>query len=195
MRTRKRWFKWLAIGTVLLFALIFAGGVLTMRKQIHQVLSDHDIQTSGEEDLDAGRIQLIKVPFNTAKLEVLVSASKKVSWSCRSVGNAPHPTMEAGVLNFNLDSLNLANCTIAIPLGLAAEFSGVNGHMDVRSPSDTMKISLVNGKVNIKLDPRRVYDVDVKVKNGLSDFFPRSSDKRAVRMRVNVVNGLVKQER
>ncbi len=226
---RGRVLKWLAIGTVAFFGLIFLsgltalrylspvlsfdeksgrivalGGLIELDEELNQMhlgnmqlprgLQQESTEYSGEQELSPGRVEKIRVPFNTAKLEVTGTNEKAVRWKCRSMGAGPQPTIAAGVLNFNLDGLNLAKCSIAIPLGLVAEFVGINGQLNVKDPSDSMTISLVNGKVNIQLDPTLVYDVDVNVKNGLADFFPRSSDKKAIKLSVDVVNGLVKQD-
>lgn len=227
-RKSGRWLKWLAVGTVALFAFIFLSGLATIwyfsplikvdekngrvvlfgglidvnenlghvkvgSIEVNEAIKDDGNVTSGEEL--AKNVKLFKIPFNTAKLDILGTDGLNVKWSCKSVGTAaPKAEMEAGILSLNLDGLNLAKCTISIPRGMSTEFRGVNGHMDVISPHDAMKISLVNGKVNIKLDPARVYDFDINVKNGLQDFFPRSASKEAVRVKVDVVNGLVKKE-
>ncbi len=221
--------KWLAIGTVAVFALIFVGGMWTIWHfspiihvdeskghvslfnglidvneavgkvkvgdiEINGAMNEDFTNSSGDENVDAS-VKLIKIPFNTAKLEINYSEDESVRWRCKSIGGSgPKAETSAGVMNFSLDALALATCTISLPKGLAAEFKGINGHMEVKSPHEAMKISLVNGKVNIKPDPERTYDFDVKVTNGLKDFFPRSGAKGAVHVKVDVVNGLVKKE-
>lgn len=220
--------KWLAIGTVALFAFIFIAGLSTIwyfsplihvaddhvtllgglidvnealghvkvgNIEIGQAMHDNALNESGDETFDRKLVKLVKIPFNTAKLEIGTSVTDKIEWACETLGGArPSSEVVAGVLNFRLDGLNLGKCKISIPKGLASEFKGINGHMEVRSPQDSMKISLINGKVKIKLDPEATYDFDVKVTNGLKDFFPRSGAKEAVKVKVDVVNGLVKKE-
>ncbi|NJL25893.1 MAG: hypothetical protein HC902_12485 [Calothrix sp. SM1_5_4] len=66
--------------------------------------------------------------------------------------------------------------------------------MDVKAPAAALDIELNNGKVNIKPDPALAYDFEVRVKNGLQDFFPRSSRGDALKVRVNVTNGMVRKE-
>jgi hypothetical protein len=213
-RSSGKWFKWLAVGTVALFALILILGIKLFWRmtplgqwgafqlsqmrignmQADQVIGQEDTFLEGREDIVANSVRLLRVPFNTARLTILQTTDQVIHWNCRSRGGEFKPTVEAGVLNFNLDSLNLARCQISIPQGLITEFNGINGEMEIKNPSENMKITLINGKVNIQLDPEQTYDVDVKVKNGLKDFFPRSSKKTAVKLKVNVVNGLVKKD-
>lgn len=213
-RNSGKWFKWLAIGTVALFAVILIAGIKLFWRikplaewgnfqlsqmrigsmQMDRAISQNETTIEGKEDVVVKGIRTLKVPFNTARLTILQTTDKIIHWNCRSVGGELKPTIDAGILNFNLDTLNLARCQISIPQGLVAEFNGINGEMEIRHPSENMKVSLINGKVNIKLDPHQTYDVDVKIKNGLKDFFPRSKDKMAVKLKVDVVNGLVKKE-
>lgn len=162
--------------------------------EINDAIKD-GFEISGEEDLTHQDIQLIKIPFNTARLNIEPDPGKLMRWKCSASSNqSPKAELEAGVLSLNLDALNLAKCTIALPRGIATDFKGVNGQMQISAPSDAMNISLVNGKVNIRLDPSLIYDFQVKVKNGLQDFFPRSAKADAIKMKVDVVNGLVKKE-
>ncbi len=153
-----------------------------------------DVEVKGESDITA-QVRAIKIPFNTAKLDLATAVGQKISWDCRATSMvAPDLAVAAGVLTLNLDKLNLAKCTVSIPAGLSTEVKGVNGHMDVVSPSGPLSITLDNGKVNIKPDPKKVYDFEVRVKNGLQDFFPRSNAREAVKVKVSVVNGMVKKE-
>ncbi len=152
-------------------------------------------ETGGEEDLTNQEIKMIKIPFNTARLNIEPDPGKLMRWKCSaSTKQSPKAEVVAGVLSLNLDALDLAKCTIALPRGIASDFKGVNGQMEISVPGDPMNISLVNGKVNIRLDPNLIYDFQVKVKNGLQDFFPRSVKANAIKMKVDVVNGLVKKE-
>lgn len=184
--------SWLAIGTVALFASLFIG-LIHFGDPLGA--ARETVNVSGEEDLAAADVKLIKVPFNNAKLKIESTLGSKVAWSCHTVGaEAIKGQVVAGVFNLNLEALAAAKCFISIPSGMASEFRGVNGRMDVKTPQNAMRISLVNGKVDISLDPHRAYDFDVKVKNGLQDFFPRSGAKDAVKVQVDVVNGLVKKE-
>jgi len=221
-------FKWLAIGTVAFFGMIFVsammmiwyfspviqvdkemgrvvllGGLIDVNEKLGQVkvgdLVVNDAITDGVivqgEEVMSAAVRFLKIPFNTAKLDLSVSTDGRLTWNCRAASNAsPEVAVVAGVMTLNLDKLNLAKCSVAIPSGLSTEVRGVNGHMDVNSPAGALDIALDNGKVNIHPDPKRVYDFDVKVKNGLKDFFPRSNDKTALKVKVNVINGLVKKE-
>ncbi len=230
-RPRRRggaWFKWLAIGTVAFFGLVFfagmsaiwyfsplvkiddekgrillLGGLIDVNEKIGQVkIGDllvnagggDGVEVKGEETL-TGSVRVLKIPFNTAKLDLSVAAGRKITWDCKAASQtAPEVAVVAGVMTLNLDKLNLVKCAVAVPLGLATEVRGVNGHMDIEKPGGPLDIALDNGKVNIKTDPARTYDFEVKVKNGLKDFFPRSAAKNALKVKVNVINGLVKKE-
>jgi hypothetical protein len=229
-RRTGKMFKWLAIGTVGFFALIFfagimaaiylrpfvhvdqekgrvtlLGGLIDVNEEIGEVrigdlvVNDdmtESVKIKGEEDLSGKDVKFIKIPFNTAKIDVKHATGKTFSWECKAATAASELAAEisAGVLTLNLDKLNLAKCAIELPIGAAVEFRGVNGHMDIDYPFSDVDIAIDNGKVNIHPDPSRVYDFEVKVKNGLKDFFPRSKEKDAVKVKVSVVNGVVKKE-
>lgn len=228
-----RMFKWLAIGTVGFFALIFFAGIMAaiyLRPLVHvdeakgrvtlfgglidvneeigevrvgDLVVNNDLKESvrvrGEESMAGKNIHVINIPFNTASIEVKHGTTDQFSWSCKAASadeTAPQLQTEvtAGVMTLNLDKLNLAKCEIELPMGMASQFRGVNGHMEVDQPFSNMEIAIDNGKVNIHPDPSKTYDFEVKVKNGLKDFFPRSKQKDAVKVKVSVVNGMVKKE-
>lgn len=183
--------------------VVLLGGLIDVNEKIGKVkigdmevngsLND-DVEVKGEEEI-TGAVKTVKIPFNTAKLDLAPSSGTKITWDCRAASQAaPEVAVSAGVLTLNLDKLNIAKCTVSIPAGLFTEVRGVNGHMDVENPNGPLQITLDNGKVNIKPDPSKVYDFEVKVKNGLQDFFPRSNARDALKVKVNVVNGLVKKE-
>lgn len=228
-RRSGRWLKWIAVGTVAFFAMIFfsgmmliwyfsplvkvdeekgrvvlLGGLIDVNEKIGQVkigdmvvndaLKDA-VNVQGEENIGDAKIKIVKIPFNTAKLELTSGTDKRLSWDCKSATNVPlNAEVQSGVLTLNLDKLSFAKCAITLPIGLLTQIHGVNGDMVIDRPLDAMEIALDNGKVNIHPAPDKTYDFDVSVKNGLQDFFPRSNDKEAVRVKVNVVNGLVKKE-
>jgi hypothetical protein len=153
------------------------------------------VNKKGAKDLSGQNITMIKVPFNTAKLDVTSTNDGTMTWDCQSATNAPlEAEAKAGILTLNLDALNMAKCSIGLPRGTASQFTGVNGHMDIESPADTLNVAITNGKVNVKPDPSRAYNFTVSVKNGMQDTFPRSLDKDAVRVTIDVVNGLVKKD-
>jgi hypothetical protein len=188
-----------SLGRVTLF-----GGLIDVNEKIGRVrvggieMNDalkEGVRASGEQDLSGGNIKLIKIPFNTAKLEIKSSTDQIMRWDCRAPGNAsPRTAVDAGIMTLNLDSLNLAKCTISLPVGASTEFRGVNGKMDIRTASDNIDVQLTNGKVDIHPDSSKVYDFEVKVKNGVQDTFPHSTDRHAVKIKVDVGNGVVRKE-
>jgi hypothetical protein len=206
VRSRRsgRLLKWLAVGTVAFFGAIFILGMtlawyLSPFLKIGDVVANQVLQggldVKGEEDLTDRHVQRIKIPFNTAKIRLGPAESRKLAWDCKAaVRSQPNVDLRGGVLTLDLDVLNFAKCSILLPTGTAVDIQGVNGQMEVESPRDHLNIALNNGRVEIRPDPTRVYDFEVKVKNGLQDFFPRSTNRSAVKVRVNVVNGLVKKE-
>jgi hypothetical protein len=214
---KKNMVKWLAIGTVTFFGLIlFAGmsaiwyfspingasenasvvrlGGWTVGDFASTHPANDTVVVRGEKEM-LGSVRALKIPFNTAKLDLAFAVGRKIAWDCRADSSKPpEVVVVAGVMTLNFDKLNLAKCTISIPLGISTQVRGVNGHMDVESPGGPLDIALDNGNVNIKTDPSKIYDFEVKVKNGLQDFFPRSLAKEALKVKVSVVNGLVKKE-
>lgn len=184
--------------------VVLLGGLIDVDKDIGKVklggiqigdsLSE-SVNVKGEADLTGRHVTMIKIPFNTAKLEVHPAVGQLLTWDCKApVNNAQLANVVAGILTLDLETLKMAKCVIGLPLGSASEFTGVNGHMEVEKPTDNLNISLTNGKVNIRPDPARRYDFDVTVKNGLQDFFPHSQAQGAVKVKVDVVNGLVKKD-
>lgn len=221
-----KWRKWLAVSTVGFFAIVFLSGLnliwafrpgplRRLTRWVHdQGTSDAQLVAGGRAPSDAfsnpifspveGRrkisskqVRLIRIPFQTAKLDVESSTGSSLSWSCQSnQAQPPQPDFEitAGVATLNLDALVLARCLIHLPIQTRTEIRGVNGHMDVKSPAAGLDIRLLNGKVNVETDPSKDYDFDVRVKNGLQDLFPRSSRADAVKVKISVTNGTVKKE-
>jgi hypothetical protein len=204
----------LAIATVGFFAFIFFAGMTAVwyfsppsgiSEQLGQikvgdmVVSDafkEGVDIHGQEEVGGTDVRVIKIPFNTAKIDVSHTTRRRLTWDCKVANDAlsPHVERSAGVLTLNLDRLALAKCSIRIPIGPRAEFKGVNGHMEVDYPGANLDIALDNGRVKIMPDPNRAYDFDVKVKNGLQDFFPRTKAKDAIKVKISVVNGMVKKE-
>lgn len=184
--------------------VVLLGGLIDINEDLGQVkvgdmvMNDalkKAVNVQGEQDLSGREVRVLKIPFNTAKLEITNSADRKISWDCKAATNVePKVSVTAGVMTLNLDALSLARCAIALPKGLITQFRGVNGHMEVDAPNGDLDIDLDNGKVEIGTDPARDYDFQVKVKNGLQDFFPRSQAKGALKVKVSVVNGMVKKE-
>lgn len=179
------------------------GGLIDVHEDLGEIkIGDAEIsglkegqRTEGQEDLTGKNVHTIKIPFNTAKIEIESREGSVFSWKCKSTGGRqPQAQVAAGVLTFDLDSLNLVKCEITVPNGKNTEVKGVNGHMEIDYPQGNVDIALTNGKVKLHPDPAKVYDFEVKVKNGLQDFFPRSQDKSALKVKVSVVNGLVKKE-
>jgi hypothetical protein len=226
-----QWFKWLAIATVAVCAMIFFsgmaviwyfsplikvdephgrvslfGGMIDVNEELGEVkvgnvrvkdaFNEHKVEVEGASDLSKLHVKLLRIPFNTAKLDLRSEEGTRLSWRCDTSHKMGETKVEvvSGVATLNLDALNLAKCLIRLPEGMATEIRGVNGHMDVEKPAGQLDIELSNGKVNIVADPKRTYDFDVNVKNGLQDFFPRSSAADAVKVKVSVTNGMVKKE-
>lgn len=152
-------------------------------------------KSAGEEDLTASKVKLVKIPFNNAKLEIRTTDTGNFKWSCKNMASANPPiTVSAGVLTFDLEKVKMAKCELKLPEGVKAEIKGTNGTLELLKPAAAYDIKVINGKVGIKPDTSRVYDFEVKVVNGLQDEFERSSDKQALKMKVDVVNGVVKKE-
>ncbi|MGE0525894.1 MAG: hypothetical protein AB7G93_17160 [Bdellovibrionales bacterium] len=153
------------------------------------------VPIAGEQDLSGQDVKLIKIPFNTAKLALKSSPGARLSWNCRAAeAREPQVTIDGGMLTLNLDAIQIARCAILLPSGPETRIEGVNGRLKVEGPRDDLSISLNNGKVQVEPDPSKVYDFEVSVKNGLQDFFPRSNRKDAVKVKINVVNGVVRKE-
>ncbi len=152
-------------------------------------------RTEGEEDLAGKNVKLIKVPFNNAKLELNAVAGTSFKWECKNYGSNPPPlTVESGVLTLDLLKVRAAKCELSIPQQTKIEVKGINGSLNLDEIASDMDISVTNGKVNIRPDDSKVYDFEVKVKNGSYDNFPRSTEKTALKVKVDIVNGVVRKE-
>ena len=150
---------------------------------------------SGEMDLAGRDVKLIKIPFNNGKLEVHPSPDQKIKWRCKTLGaGEAKATNDAGIVTFNLDSARFAKCAFYLPSGMKTEIKGNNGRMEIIHPQASMDVAMNNGKVEVKPDPSRVYDFEVKVLNGKADDFPHSEAKDAVQVNIDLVNGKVSKE-
>jgi len=152
---------------------------------------------NGESDLAGSHVKTVRIPFNTAKLDVDSSADRALKWKCKAASGAGNTdvAVKGDVMTLDLDKLNLAKCAISLPVGIAAEFVGSNGKMDIQAANQNLDIKMSNGKINIHPDHSRVYDFDVQVKNGVRDSsFPHSQAKDAVKIKINLDNGIVKAE-
>lgn len=152
-------------------------------------------RSEGERDLTVEKVKLIKIPFNTAKIEMTAATGGLFRWECRNAGSNPPPmTVNAGVMTFDLNQVNMAKCELSIPESIKVELKGVNGSVEVDQPHSELDIRVTNGKIDIRPDRSKVYDFEVKVLNGMHDNFERSSDKQALKVKVDVVNGVVRKE-
>lgn len=182
--------RWLLVAIIAVAGFVWRFGT---HVRVDKTLFLNNVK--GKTDLAGKDIHLLRIPFETAKIELSKSPSRKLTWDCMSTSNmVAKLSVNAGVATLNLSPLSLAKCLVTLPAGVATEVRGVNGHMEVRHPDSALDIQLNNGKVRILADPTRVYDFDVNVKNGLQDFFPRSSSQDAVKVKVKVVNGSVSKE-
>ena len=182
-----------AVATVAFFALIFIVGLHFIRRQLAHEPGTEMIE--GVRDLADSAITLIRIPFATAHLELHTGHTQRLAWSC-DTGAGAHAlrvVVEAGIATLNLEDLPMAKCLISLPVRTGVEIRGVNGHMQIERPSTDLDIMLNSGNVQIAADPKRAYDFDVQVKNGLQDFFPRSRNPDAVRVKVNLNTGSVKK--
>lgn len=151
-------------------------------------------KTIGEEDVAQKKVKTIKIPFNTAKLSLMTATGDIFKWDCKGMSAIPKAEIAAGVLTLDLNKANAAKCSLRIPAGVKTEIKGINGKMELKKPAGPMDIAVTNAKVEIDPDSSRVYDFEVKVTNGMHDAFERSEDKGALKVKVNVVNGVVTKE-
>ncbi len=156
---------------------------------------DSNHMSRGRAELKNQKVQLIKIPFITAKLEVNASQDGVFSWECKSrMGQNPQLDMQAGVMTLALDKLKFAKCELNIPAGTKAELSGINGSVKLDEPQSDIQVNVTNGKVKISPDSRREYDFDVNVLNGVQDDFASVRTPGALKVKVDVVNGAVRKE-
>jgi hypothetical protein len=154
-----------------------------------------DNYSRGTAQLKVGTIRQIKIPFNTAKINIVSSDDSTFSWDCESSSPATtQPVIAAGVATLNLEVLKFANCELEIPKGIELAMNGVNGKVSIEEPQSAMTLDLVNGKVAITPDDDKEYNFDVNVKNGMADTFKKSQNPKAIKMKVSVVNGLINNE-
>lgn len=147
--------------------------------------------SEGEEDLAVKKVKTIKIPFNTAKMEIHPTSGTLFKWDCKNLGPTPPMTVTAGVLTFDLDKAKMAKCEFKMPAGMQTEIKGINGALELHKPNSAYDIKMTNAKIEIKPDKARTYDFEVKVANGSSDTFTRSTEKGALKVKVDVVNGVV----
>lgn len=152
-------------------------------------------KVSGGEDLQVRKVKTLSIPFNNAKLEVSPSKNSRFEWDCKNLtAGAPPVSVNAGVMTLDLEKVSVAKCSLRIPDGIKTEVRGVNGKIELNKPRSDFDVKVTNGKVDIDPDPSRVYDFEVKVANGVHDHFARSEAKDALKVKVDVINGVVKKE-
>lgn len=152
-------------------------------------------ENQGDADVKTENVTLLSIPFNTAKLELIASKDSHFRWSCKNVSKGPPPlTVKAGVMTFDLNAVNMAKCDLHLPEGIKTELKGMNGALEIDKPVSDLDIKVTNAKISIEPDRSRVYDFEVKVLNGLQDKFARSKDTKAIKVKVDVVNGVIKND-
>jgi len=152
-------------------------------------------RSAGIEELAGRNITALRIPFNTAKLEIRPSRDSRFRWECKNMTAKPPPiTIAAGTMTFDLEQVKMAKCELKLPEGVKAEIKGVNGSLELHKPAGAYDIKVTNGKVDIKPDSSRVYDFEVKVINGMHDEFQRSADKQALKVKVDMINGVIHKE-
>jgi hypothetical protein len=153
------------------------------------------IKVSGGEDLHDRKVTVLRIPFNNAKISVSPSQTSRFEWDCKNLtSGAPPVSVNAGVMTLDLEKVSVAKCAFKIPDGIKTEVHGVNGKIELSQPRADYDVKVTNGKVNINPDPSRVYDFEVKVTNGVHDHFTRSESREALKVKVDVLNGVVKKE-
>lgn len=182
-----------ATGTVKIGSSTFSDGDSGSFKMS---IGDGDVsKTAGAEDLTGKKITLIKIPFNNAKLEINAVSEPAFKWECKNVGGSNPPlSNQAGVMTLDLAVARMAKCELSVPKNIKIEVHGNNGSINIDEVASDMNIAVTNGKVNIKPDASKIYDFEVNVKNGKADTFPRSTDKMALKVKVDVTNGKVSKE-
>ncbi|NJL25892.1 MAG: hypothetical protein HC902_12480 [Calothrix sp. SM1_5_4] len=89
------------------------GGLIDVNEELGQVkvgdlvvndAEEPSVRVEGERDLGDGDVKLIRIPFNTAKLEVRASSGSTLAWKCRAASReAPKVDTAAGILTLDLD--------------------------------------------------------------------------------------------
>lgn len=149
----------------------------------------------GSRNLADLKIKKVRLPFQTGKLELKTSANAELKWSCQApLREEPRVEIADGTLTLDLGGSDVARCVIEVPADAKVEVRGVNGHLEVKRLVAALDVQLTNGRVSFDPDPARVSDVEVHVKNGLQDFFRRSSKPGAIKTKIVVTNGTVKKE-
>lgn len=190
MKSVRSW----AVTTVIFAAVALGLGISVIRSQLVREPGTELLE--GVRDLTSASITLLKIPFGSAHLEFRQGHTQRLAWSCDTTagGVAPKVVVNAGIATFDLASLESANCLISLPVRTGVYIRGESGHMHLEKPASDIDIAVKDGSVQIAPDPKRAYNFDVQVKNGLHDFFPRSGDPNAVHVKVHVMNGSVKHE-
>jgi hypothetical protein len=157
-------------------------------------LDGHEKQSGGEHLLPAGEPTKISIPFANAKIEIEPAAKDALTWDCKTAGpQSPELQIKDNEVELNLTALAAAKCKVQVPAAHDLQIHGQNGIIEVSEPSQNLDLSLSNGKVAILPKGATAYDFDVNVVNGRADKFLRSDDKQALRVKVNVINGVVKK--
>ena len=198
---RSPWLRIAAVATVVFFGLVFAFGLHWIRQNANRrsraaaaVDPAAALPTDAPEDsrnLREFNVHVVVIPFGTGRLTLNSGAGESLTWRC---DGAPRVEVLANVLTLNLDRISVARCEVSVPAGVKVKIRGTNGQLEVNQPRTPLDITLTNGRVSLRPDPARSYDYDVRVKNGLQDFFRASSRPGALKIKIAVTNGTVKKE-
>jgi hypothetical protein len=178
--------------------VILLGGLIDVsdKNSNFNIKIDGDANVAFEGERDTKKISSIRIPFSNGKFELSPANDGKLHWRCKVVGKKGEPlvTEDKRELSLNLEQAMGAKCEIELPAGIPVVMSGANGKLSILRPHADLDVKLNNGKVSLQPDPALRYKFDTSVMNGRAESFESSSDKKAIAVKIAVMNGSISRD-
>lgn len=144
---------------------------------------------SGVESLSPA-VQSVEILMGSGELRVDYNAGDEINWDCDGAGKAAKTQVSEKEAKMTLDfSAALVDCDVTLPQR-ALKIVGQSGEVQVRAPKKPLTIRLERGNVSLAPDEGTPYSYALKAPEPpTAEDFPSSTDKNAVSITVEVVDG------
>jgi len=152
-------------------------------------------EIEGSQDIDPKSTKMVKVEFNSGKIDFGYSDDSEMSWSCKGQGASPVlSAAKDGLVVLDLSMLAMAKCDIELP-NLPVEIKGLNGKIHVDEPQNALSVAINNGVITISPDDELQYGYELNVSNGkvIGDF-KSSKGPKAIAIKARVFNGNIERQ-
>lgn len=152
---------------------------------------------AGEKLLDKNKIEKVFIPFRNGKIEVYYNTNSVLRWNCKLKQGSDSFSMNTEnnkIFTLDLDKSNISICELYLPADIPTVLNGANGDLEILKPLTTLDVQIGNGRVRLKPDPSLDYNYILNVKNGKIDSFDSSIDPKAIKIKIEVKNGVIEKD-